>query len=172
MPKIITARRRESEVDQAREYVKTHILLPSALVGMVFMVAAALSFLYQFLSDPFGWQTFVEMSGLLVVGIIAGWIQASYQRYLLREHPGFFAGRLKIFSRGALKRTKRDALTPTLEHSGRKWVPLFYLVGILVLVATSFVVSMYGRLYFVTAFFMPWVGFFWAKMFFWRSVLK
>ena len=172
MPKIITAKRRETEADQAREYVKTHILLPSALIGMVFMVAGALSFIYQFMSEPFGWRAFVEMSGLLVVGMVVGWTQTVYQRYLLREHPAFFAGRMKLFSRGPLKRPKRDAITQSLEHPGRNWVPLAYLAGALILLGASFAVATYGHVYFVASFFMPWVGFFWAKMFFWRSVLK
>lgn len=172
MPKIITAKRRESETDQAREYVKTHVLLPNALIGMVFMVAGVLALIYQFMSESFGWRPFVETSGLVLTGIVLGWIHTRYQRYLLDRYPGFFAGRLKLFSKGTLKRQKREVLAQPLEHPGRSWVPLAYAVGILALLGASFATATYGHLYFVAAFFMPWLGYFWARMFFWRSVLQ
>lgn len=171
MPKIITARRRETDVDRAEEYVRTHILLPSALIGMVFMIAGVLALIYQFLSETFGWRPFVETSGLLIVGIIVGWGQTLYHRFLLRKYPAFFASRMKLFSRGPLKRPKRDTVAQALEHPGRSWVPPAYVGGILLLLGASFAAATYGHLYFIAAFFMPWAGFFWAKMFFWRKVL-
>jgi hypothetical protein len=172
LPKIITARRRESEADQAREYVKTHILLPSSLIGMVFMVAGVLALVHQFMSLSFGWQHFVETSGLLMSGMLVGWAHSRYQRYVLREYPAFFAARMKLFSRGPLKRPKRETPEQSLDHRGRGWIPLAYVVGILALLGVSFTVATYGHLYFVAAFFMPWVGYFWAKMFCWRKVLQ
>jgi hypothetical protein len=171
VPKIITAKRRETDVDRAQEYVRTHILLPSALIGMVFMIAGALALIYQFMSETFGWHPFAETSGLLAVGIMAGWGQTLYHRFLLQHYPSFFANRMKLFSRGPLKRPKRDTVVQTIEHPGRNWVPLAYVGGILLLLSASFAAAAYGHLYFVAAFFMPWAGFFWAKMFFWRKVL-
>lgn len=172
MPKIITARRRESEGGQAREYVKTHILLPSALIGMVFMVASVLALIHQFMSDTFGWRPFVETSGLLFVGMIVGWAHTLYQRFVLRAYPAVFAARMKLFSRTSLKRPKREALAQPVEHPGKNWIPLGYVAGALILLGASFATATYGHLYFVAAFFMPWLGYFWAKMFFWRSVLQ
>ena len=39
MPKLLTARRVEGETEKAREYVRSHILLPSSLLGLVFMLS-------------------------------------------------------------------------------------------------------------------------------------
>jgi hypothetical protein len=172
MPKIITGKRRETEADQAREYVKTHILLPSGLLGMIFMVAGAASLVYQFMYESFGWQSFLETTGLLLTGMMAGWAQTRYHRFLLRKYPAHFAGRMKIFSQSSLKRQKRDIQGKSLDHPGRQWIPFGYVIGFGMILGAAASVALYGNLYYVTAFFMPWVGFFWAKMFFWRQVLR
>ena len=173
MPKIITAKRLEGETDRAREYVRTHILLPSGLLGLIFMVAGTAALIYQFMSEAYGWRPFVETSGLLLAGVAIGWAQTRYQQYLLREHPAHFAGRMKLFSQpAAMKRSRREALAQPLEHAGRHLVPWAYLAGIIALLGAALAVAILGHLYYVAAFLMPWVGFFWAKMFFWRGLLK
>jgi hypothetical protein len=58
-----------------------------------------------------------------------------------------------------------------VEHPGQGLVPWLYVVGIGTLVAGSIVVWRIGPLDSVAAFFLPWAGFFWAKLFFWRKVL-
>lgn len=172
MPKIITARRIEGETDRAREYVKTHILFPSGLLGLIFMVAGTLALIHQFMSEAYGWRPFVETSGLILAGAALGWGQTRYHQYLLREHPAHFAGRMKMFSQPKMKRPKRDVLAQSLDHPGRHLVPWGYLAGIGLLVGASTATALFGHLYYVAAFLMPWMGFFWAKMFFWRGVLK
>jgi hypothetical protein len=171
MPKIITSRRREGEHERAREYVKGHILFPSGLLGMIFMVSGTAALVYQFMAITYSWRTFVESVGLLLAGCLLGWVQTRYHQYLLREHPAFFAGRMRLYSRAPQKRARKESSSSELEHRGRAWVPLYYVLGIGLLVGVSAWSSIWGQTYYVAAFLMPWAGFFWAKMFFWRGIL-
>lgn len=171
MPKIITAKRLEGDTEKAREYVKTHILFPSGLLGLIFMVAGAASLVYQFMVKTYSWRTFLETSGLLLVGGLLGWAQTRYHQYLLREHPGHFASRMKIFSRTVIKRSNREVLIPPLEHRGRRLMPLWYVLGVGGLFGASTVSSSLSQVDYIAAFLLPWAGFFWAKLFFWRGVL-
>jgi len=171
MPKIITAHRREDEHQKAREYVRSYILLPSSLLGLVFMVAGMAALIYQFVSISFSWQTFLESVSLLLVGIAFGWAQTRYHRYLLREHPQVFAGRQRLYAKGSAPRGQKEVTLPPIEHRGRNLVPLWYVVGAAVLFGASAWVSLAGETYYVAAFLLPWMGFFWAKVYFWRIVL-
>lgn len=171
MPKIITARRLEGETERARDYVKTHILFPSGLLGLMFMVAGTLSLAYQLMAQTYSWRTFLESSLLLFCGMLLGWAQTRYHQYLLREHPEHFAGRMRTFSRIGRTRSKRGPVAAPLHHRGRSLVPLGYLLGIGVLLGISALSAMAGHVYAVAAFLMPWAGFFWAKLFFWRGVV-
>jgi hypothetical protein len=171
MPKIITPKRREGETERAREYVKTHILFPSGLLGLIFMVAGTAALIHQLISEGYGWRPFLETSCLLLTGLAAGWAQTRYHQYLLRKFPAHFAARMKLFSQAPLRRQKREGLTQPLEHPGRALVPWAYLLGILAVLTGSAATAIFGHLYYVAAFFIPWIGFFWAKTFFWRGVL-
>lgn len=171
MPKIITAKRLESEAEKAREYVKTHILFPSGLLGLIFMISGMASLGYQFLAETYSWHTFLESSMLLVMGGLLGWSQTRYHRFLLREFPEHFASRMRTFSRRSRSKPKREAPAPSLDHRGRALVPFSYLAGLLLLLGSSALAAMAGHVYYVAAFLLPWAGFFWAKLFFWRGVL-
>lgn len=171
MPKIITAKRLEGESDMAREYVKTHILFPSGLLGLIFLVSGTGSLIYQFMFEDYGWRTFVESTALLMAGGLLGWGQTRYHQYLLREHPGYFAGRLRMFSRTGQKRSKRELPVPDLQHPGRNLVPLYYAVGAVGLFGAAALSAVFGQVYYMAAFLMPWAGFFWAKMYFWRDLM-
>lgn len=171
MPKIITAKRLDNEHELARQYVKTHILFPSGLLGLVLMISGTASLIYQFVVESYGWPTFVQSTGLMVAGGLLGWAQTRYHRYLLQEHPGHFADRLKIFTRAAQKRARREPPSSQPVHRGQSLVPLYYALGAAGLLSVSAVVVMRGQVYPMAAFLLPWAGFFWAKMFFWRGVL-
>lgn len=171
MPKIITAKRREGETDKAREYVKVHILLPSSLLGLVCLVAGTFALVYQFFAETYSWRTLLQSTGLMMIGGVLGWGQTRYHQYLLREHPGYFAGRLHTFARGGLRRSRRGGVPSPPEHEGQRLVPLCYLLGVASLVGAALLSAMLGQVYFVAAFLLPWAGFFWAKTFFWRRVL-
>ncbi len=172
MPKIITAKRLEGETDRARDYVKTHILFPSGILGLILMLSAMLSLGYQFLVETYDWQTFLQSSVLLVLGAVLGWGQTRYHRFLLETYPEHFAGRMRVYSKGKKGRGKRDAPTPELEHHGRALVPVAYVIGVLFLVGASSLATLAGHLSAMPAYLMPWAGFFWAKLFFWRGLLR
>lgn len=170
MPKIITAKRAENEVEKAREYVKVHILFPAGVLGLIAMLAGVFALIYQFVVETYNWRTFLESSGLIVAGGVLGWVQTRYHQYVLREYPRLFASRLRAPRLGQ-KRVKKELQARTAEHPGQKLVPWLYMLGIGLLLAASIVGWRVGPLDYIAAFFLPWAGFFWAKLFFWRRVL-
>lgn len=172
MPKIITARRLQGESEKAQEYVKTHIVFPAGLLGLICILTGTAALAYQFIGQTYSWGTFLQSSGLILAGVLLGWAQTRYHRYLLREFPAFFAERMKAFGRGMPRRGKRESTTASIEHWGRSLVPVFYLLGGGLLLALSLYATIAGQVYFLAAFLLPWAGFFWAKLFFWRGVLK
>jgi hypothetical protein len=171
MPKIITSRRIEGESEKAREYVRTHIVLPSSVLGLVFMVAGMAALVYQFVYISYDWRTFLESAGLLLMGMLFGWVQTRYHHYLLREFPETFAGRMKLFAKNRAKRPRKEITIPAIQHRYRQYVPFGYAMGGIALFAAAAWSSVLGQTYYVAAFLLPWVGFFWAKVFFWRGML-
>lgn len=170
MPKIITAKRAENEVEKAREYVKVHILFPAGVLGLIAMLAGVFALIYQFVVETYNWRTFLESSGLILSGGALGWAQTRYHQYVLREYPRLFASRLRVAPRLGQKR-KKGAQAKPVEHPGQGLVPWLYVVGIGTLIGVSAIGWRVGPLDYVAAFFLPWAGFFWAKLFFWRKVL-
>jgi hypothetical protein len=170
MPKLVTVQRQELEMDKARAYVKSHILFPSGLLGLICVVSTAAALVYQFVTETYGVRAFEETTGLLAAGAFLGWGQTRYHRYLLREFPGYFAARMRAFERKGPKKHKKDAAA-TLDHPGRSLVPLWYVLGAGMLLGLSAVSIFSGHVDTVAAALMPWAGFFWAKLFFWRQVL-
>lgn len=171
MPKLVTVQRQELEVEKAQEYVKTHILFPSGLLGLICVISSAAALIYQFLTETYGLRAFEETTGLLMAGALLGWGQTRYHRYLLREFPGYFAARMRAFERKGPKKSRRDAAVAQLEHQGRSLVPYGYVLGTGLLVGLSALSIWSGHVDKVAAAMMPWAGFFWAKLFFWRRVL-
>lgn len=171
MPKIITAKRLEGEAERARDYVKTHILFPSAILGMIFIVSGMAALAYQFIAESYRWETFLESSGLLVLGGVLGWTQTRYHRYLLQEYPDFFASRMRTFVRTKRGRSKRENPSTVVTHEGRALVPWGYLAGFVLLVGASALATLAGHVSYMAAYLVPWAGFFWAKLFFWRKVM-
>ena len=170
MPKLVTVQRQELEVEKARQYVRTHILFPAGILGLICIVSAAATLLYQFFVETYSWEAFRETTGLLMTGALLGWGQTRYHRYVLREFPEHFSLRMKAFER-TTKKTKKDVSAATLDHPGRALVPLFYLMGAGGLLGLSTLSMTLGHVDGVAAFLMPWAGFFWAKLFFWRKIL-
>jgi hypothetical protein len=170
MPKLVSLQRQALEVQKAQEYVKTHMLFPSALLGLICVVASAAALIYQFVTGTYGLQAFWETTGLLAAGAFLGWGQTRYHRYLLERFPSYFAARKRVYERRMLKPSKHTASALVVDHPGRAWVPLAYVAGIAILVGLSGFSAMNGHVDAVTAALIPWAGFFWAKLFFWRKV--
>lgn len=168
MPKLVTAKRLEGEQEKAREYVRSHILFPSSVLGLIFMLAGAGTLIFQFVADQYGWWTFLQSTGLLLAGAIVGWGQTKYHRYLLLQHPAHFAGRMK--GGGKTKNPRKAVLLPQTEHPGRRLVPWLYAAGLIGLFGAGALAVAVGQVYFAAGFTLPWAGFFWAKLYFWRDL--
>lgn len=171
MPKIITTKRAEGAAERAKEYVKTHIIFPSGILGLIFMISGMASLGYQFLGLTYSWHTFVESTVLFAFGAFLGWGQTRYHRFILLTYPEFYAGRMKTASRSRKTRGKREPVSAGPLHKGQEYVPWFYLLGTLVLFGTAMANFTYGHVYSWAGLLLPWAGFFWAKLFFWRRVL-
>jgi hypothetical protein len=109
---------------------------------------------------------------LIMVGALGGWLQTRYHRYLLAGFPEVFAARLRTVVRQQGKKTKAEPAKATIEHPGRKLIPLAYAAGLVLLWGASAVAMIYGNVDLLPALLMPWAGFYWAKLFFWRGVVS
>ncbi len=173
MAKLVTVHHPEQVSHQARDYVKSYILFPSGLVGLICLIGAVGGLGYQLIgTDTYTWSTFYQSSGLILVGVAIGFAQTQYHKYLLRRFPEVFAARMRRGSIAQRKKIKKEIQPMTITHPGRQLIPFAYVLGIASLVGGALVALTYGEVAAVPAFLMPWAGFFWAKNFFWRSVIK
>ena len=171
MPKVITNRRQGDETEKAQEFVRTYILFPASLLGLICILVGVVALGYQLYVGRYGWETFTYSSALLVAGVLFGLAQTKYQQYLLREFPGYFANRMKAFTQRSVRKAKKAATEVTIEHRGRGLVPLWYFLGMMALVILSGICVWTGFMDPMAAFALPWAGYFWAKMFFWKGLV-
>jgi hypothetical protein len=177
MPKLVTVRRPEEVRSQAREYVKSYILFPSGLVGLMCVIGGVGGLGYQLIaSDAYTWDTFYESSALIVLGVLLGLAQTRYQQYLFREFPEVLAARMRSASvkqagRQAGK-AKKEPEPLTIRHRGRGFVPIAYTAGMSLLFGGAIVAAVYGQVNPVPALLLPWAGFYWARLFFWRKLVR
>jgi len=171
LPKVITAKRLDDETDKAQEFVRTYILFPASLLGLITIVVGVIALGVQLWSGTYGWETFTYSSGLIVSGVLLGLIQTKYQQYLLREFPGYFANRMKAYTQRSIRKAKKAVSDITIEHRGRGLIPLGYLLGIVALLTLSGLAVITGFIEPVAAIVLPWAGYFWAKMFFWKGLV-
>ncbi len=171
MAKVITTKRLEGGIDKAHDYIRTHILFPSSLLGLIAMVVGVLGLLYQLIMGTYRWETFTFSSGLLLLGVIVGWGVTKYQKFILREYPTFFSSRLRTGAQRSFRKMKKSTPEVSIDHRGRGLIPFFYLLGISTFVGLSVACIFSGALDGLPAFALPWAGFFWAKMFFWKGVI-
>lgn len=173
MPKLVKGWRDEDIQTQARHYVRTYILLPSGLLGLVCMVGGIGTLAYQFIaSGTYTWTTFTTSSGLLLMGGLCGWVQTRYHRYLFESIPAVFAARMRSAVQRTQRKPKAAPAIPAIEHPGRKFVPVAYVMGSVLLLAGSAWAISYGSMDPIPAMLMPWAGFYWGKLFFWRGVVS
>ena len=112
MPKLITVQRPEQITRQAQDYVKTYILIPSGLVGLVSMLGGVAGLGYQlFATDLYTWQTFLQSTALIALGAALGFAQSRYHFYLLQTFPDVLAARVRSAkssaSSSALRRSRK-----------------------------------------------------------------
>ena len=118
------------------------------------------------------WWTFLQSSGLLLLGGVLGWVQTTYHRWILTNRPEVFAARMRQPTVSKSGKPKRESAASQEQASGSPSAPGAYMVGLAVLLAGSMVSMIYGAVHPIAACFLPWAGFFWAKLFFWKSMLK
>lgn len=173
MPRLISVHRPELIEQQAHEYVKSYILVPSGLIGLVCLVGGVGGLGYQLIAtDSYTWNTFYQSSGLIAIGVIMGVLQTRYHQYLLKKCPEVLAARMRQASMRQGARAKKDSQHVAIEHPGRSLIPLAYVAGMTVLVGSAAGALVYGQVSAVPALLMPWTGFYWARLFFWRRVVK
>ncbi len=173
MPKLVTVKQQEGQDAKATAYVKAYILFPAGILGLVSMVGGVGALGYQLIAtDTYTWETFLQSCGLLVLGGGLGWLQTTYHRSILRNRPEVFAARMRQPTTKKGGRPKREGGSTQDSPSGSPWAPVAYMAGLALLLFGSTVGVVYGAVYPVAAYFLPWAGFFWAKLFFWRTVLK
>ncbi len=171
MGKIITVRRKENEVQLAENYIRTYILFPSGLLGLLAMVIGMLALVYQLFWETYDVWTFGKSSGLIVVGILFGWVQTRYHRYLFRTIPEFWASRMRASGVRGARRFKRISTEVEVDHAGRALIPLAYVLGIGCVIGLSIWSFSSGSLDYMAAFALPWAGFFWGKLFTWHAII-
>ncbi len=173
MPKLVTVLRPEKIEEQARYYIRSHILLPAGMVGLVCMIGGVGSLGYQLLvNHTYSWLTFLSSSALLVVGALCGWAHARYHRYLFASFPEVYAARMRTAVAQRSKKAKADPEVPSIEHPGRGFVPVISIAGAALIFGASAAAIVRGDLDPLPALLMPWAGFYWAKLFSWRGVVE
>lgn len=170
MAKLISPHREVSIAGKAREYLRTHVVFPSALLGLILLVASTMGLGYQYLAKTYDGSTFIQSTGLALVGALVGWGQCRYHRYLLVHYPESLANRLRAFSKKDQSKSRKQWPMVEVEHVGRKWVPLWYLAGVLLLLGLSFAAAAWGAVYAVSAYLLPWTGFFCARVYTWKEL--
>lgn len=173
MAKLVTMWRSEEIQQQARQYIRSYILFPSGLLGLLCMVGGLGGLGYQLIeTNTYTWTTFAASSGLLLIGGLCGVAQTLYHRYLLRTVPEVFAARIRAAVRKPGKKAKTDLQTTSINHPGRSLVPMGYLAGVMLLFGSSALALTKGSMEVVPAVLMPWAGFYWGKLFWWRGVVS
>jgi hypothetical protein len=169
MPKILTIRRREDERERARLYLKSRLMLPTIPLGMVTLLAGYGDMVLMWIQNELTPQALLGSTILVLCGAFWGWGHARYERYLVGACPEYFARKQKqLESAKEYKRVKRDFPATGPLHPGRRFALGMYVVGI----AFQAGISLYylGHVGVYAAIFLPWAGYFNAKVIFWREL--
>lgn len=173
MPKLVSRWRKEEIGVQAEQYVRSYILFPSGMLGLVCMLGGLGGLGYQVVaSSSYTWRTFLASSGLLLVGGLCGVAQTLYHRYLLKTVPEAFAARMRTAAGKPGKKAHNVPGQIRIDHPGRAFVPLGYAGGLSLLLACSALALVNGAVDALPAILMPWAGFYWGKLFMWRGVIQ
>jgi hypothetical protein len=169
MPRIITTRHRESETERARNYIKSRLMLPTIPLAMVALLTGYGGMAVLWFDGKLTAQALGSSTALFLFGVILGWAHARYERYLIRVSPEYFARKHKLLEAAKeYKRPKRDLPSGGPNHPGRAWVPIIYAVAISSVLGLS--VFLADQLGVYAAFFLPWAGYFNAKVISWRTL--
>ena len=171
MPKLVTVLKPEKIDEQARYYVRSHILLPAGTIGLICLVGGMGSLAYQSLVNQSSWWTLLTSTALIVVGAACGWGQARYHRYLFETFPEVYAARMRTAVAQRSKKAKAESEVPSIEHPGRGFVTAISVAGAALIFGVSAAAIIRGELDPLPAVLVPWAAFYWAKLFSWRGVV-
>lgn len=169
MPKIVTAKRREGEMERARRYLKGRLMFPTIPLGMVALLAGYGGVVMMWLQDELTTGAVLGSTLLFFFGAVLGWGHVRYERYLVKNCPDYLARRQKLLEAAKeFKRARPDVPSTAPIHGGRRLVLAAYAVGI----CAQFGITAYylEPLGVYAAFFLPWAGYFNAKVIFWREL--
>ena len=175
MPKLVTVLRPDKIDEQARLYIRSHILLPAGTIGLICLIGGVGSLAYQLLvNHTYSWLTFLTSSIMLVVGAACGWGQSRYHRYLFASFPEVYAAKMRtaVAQRSRKAKTKSEPEVPSIEHPGRGFVTAISIAGAVLVFGASAAAIIRGDLDPLPALVLPWAGFYWAKLFNWRGVIQ
>ncbi len=171
MAKLISPHHDSSTASRAKEYLRSHVVFPSALLGIILLIASTMGLIYQYLSETYEPMTFLQSTALAMIGALTGWGQSRYHRYVLGRYPEIFSARLSASPTKQRSRSRRRALLAGgPEHPGRRWVPLWYLLAVATLLGLSFSAAAWGSVYAVSSYLLPWTGFFCARVYSWKEL--
>ncbi len=173
MAKLVSVKQQEGHDARATAYIKAYMLFPAGILGLISMVGGVSGLGYQLIAtDTYSWATFLQSSGLLLLGGVLGWLQTTYHRWILANRPEVFAERMRQPALNKGGRPKRDSRKSQESPGGSPWAPVAYMAGLALLLSGSTIGVIYGAVHPIPAYFLPWAGFFWAKLFFWKTLLK
>ena len=170
MVRIVTAKKAESARQKAEMYVKTSIIYPSALMGLVSLVLGYGALIYLLFKGRFFPSIIIDSFVLLGVGVVLGLIQFFHQRFLLDHFPEYYADRRKRMERIRSRQTRKLEIVEKPTYRGHQFVPYVYLVGFSAAVAV--IVLYAGRLNPVSAVFLVLAGIYNIRFFFWKRKLR
>src|SRR6266498_4506612 len=158
MPKIVTAQHRAGEINRARLYLKSRLMLPTIPLGMVALLTGYGGVAFAWLQDQLTPGMFLGSTLLFVTGAAWGWAHARYDRYLLTHCPEFFARRHKILEAAKdYKKRKRGGDTGGISHPGRKFALAGYAVGVITQIGMT--IYFIGDVGVYAGVFLPWAGY-------------
>ena len=175
MPKLVTVLRPGKIDEQARLYIRSHVLLPAGTIGLVCLIGGVGALAYQLLvNHTYSWLTFLTSSVLLIVGAACGWGQSRYHRYLFTNFPEVYAAKMRsaVAQRSRKTNAKSESDVPSIEHPGRGFVTAISIAGAVLVFGASAAAILRGDLDLLPALVLPWAGFYWAKLFNWRGVVE
>ena len=148
MAKLISLKQQEGHDARATAYIKAYMLFPAGILGLISMIGGVGGLGYQLIAtDSYTWWTFLQSSGLLLLGGVLGWVQTTYHRWILTNRPEVFAARMRQPTVSKSGKPKRESAASQEQASGSPWAPGAYMVGLALLLAGSMVSMLYGAVH-------------------------
>ena len=170
MPRFVTVKKKETEKQQAVQYVRNSLVYPSALMGLISIILGYGGVIYLIFKDRPMTAMLTYSLILLCSGIFLGLTQGIYQHYILRKHWLYFADRIRRAKMRISGRFKKMGDPVRLSHPGRWAVPVIYLIGYAGVGLLIFFYS--SKLNIFSAIFLLLAGFHNARFFYLKRLVK